>query len=63
MGVFCPLGRGAFDWGAMAEALSEAGYGGAATVQQDVDPSVGPSPLEDARASLRFLPAVGLHRD
>lgn len=59
MGVFCPLGRGGFDWPAMARAMDEAGYDGAATVEQDVDPAVGPSPLADARESLAFLRASG----
>lgn len=60
LGVFCPLGRGGFDWRALARAIDEEGYGGAATVEQDVDPAVGPSPLADARESLAYLRSVGL---
>ncbi len=60
MGVFCPLGRGGFDWHALARAIHEEGYAGAATVEQDVDPAVGPSPLADARESLAYLQSVGL---
>lgn len=60
LGVFCPLGRGGFDWPALARLIREVGYTGAATVEQDVDPSVGPSPLADARESLVFLRSVGL---
>jgi inosose dehydratase len=60
MGVFCPLGRGGFDWPAFGRALAEAGYAGAATVEQDVDPGVGPNPLADARESLATLRVAGL---
>lgn len=57
--VFCPMGRGVVDWPAFASALREGGYEGAATVEQDIDPSVSLAPIEDAKASLAYLRSVG----
>jgi inosose dehydratase len=57
--VFCPLGRGLVDWRALAAALDERHYDGAATVEQDIDPTVAHRPIDDARASLAFLRSVG----
>jgi len=47
------------DWAALASALEASGYDGSANVEQDIDPAVSPSPLEDARASLSYLRSVG----
>jgi inosose dehydratase len=58
--VFCPVGRGVVDWKALAAALDERHYNGAATVEQDIDPTVSLRPIDDARASLAFLRSVGL---
>lgn len=57
--VFCPMGRGVVDWPALAEAMKENGYGGAANVEQDIDPAVSLTPLDDAKASLAYLRSVG----
>lgn len=57
--VFCPMGRGVVDWPGLARALTERGYGGAANVEQDIDPAVSLEPLEDAKASLAYLRSVG----
>lgn len=57
--VFCPLGRGVVDWPALSRAMGEAGYQGAATVEQDIDPTVSFDPLENAKASLAYLRSVG----
>lgn len=57
--VFCPLGQGMVDWQELAKAMHETGYAGAATIEQDIDPAVSLSPLEDAKASLDYLRSVG----
>ncbi|MDQ0474024.1 TIM barrel protein [Labrys wisconsinensis] len=57
--VFCPLGRGVVDWPGLASALRETGFAGAATIEQDIDPTVSLTPIEDARASLAYLRSVG----
>ena len=57
--IFCPMGRGVVDWPALAAALRESGYSGAATVEQDIDPTVSLTSLADAKASLAYLRSVG----
>jgi inosose dehydratase len=57
--VFAPMGRGVVDWPALSEAMRRHGYDGAATIEQDIDPTVSLSPIEDARASLAYLRSVG----
>lgn len=60
-GIFCPLGEGIVDFGAMRAVLEAHGYDGVATVEQDRDPQrADTSALEDARRSLAFLRSVGL---
>jgi inosose dehydratase len=53
-GVFCPLGEGVVDLPAVLAALSELGYRGYATIEQDRVPGSG-APLDDLAASLRVL--------
>lgn len=58
-GVFCPLGEGAVDFGAVRAALADAGYDGWATFEQDRlagDPRARP----DAEASLHHLRRLGI---
>ena len=59
-GVFCPLGEGVVDFGALRDALEEHGFDGWAAVEQDRLPTDASSPAEHAAASLRHLRAVGL---
>ena len=59
-GVFTPLGRGVVDFPGLRDALLRRGFDGAATVEQDVDPAVGPDPVGDAIRSLEYLRGVGL---
>lgn len=59
-GVFCPLGRGTFDWPSYVALLRETDYRGSATVEQDVEPGAAVDPLRDARESLSFLASHGL---
>jgi inosose dehydratase len=58
-GVFCPLGAGVVDFGAVFAALGDAGYAGYATIEQDRVPGAG-SPLDDLGASLDALAAQGV---
>jgi inosose dehydratase len=57
--VFCQMGKGVVDWAGLASALKRHGYDGAATVEQDIDPTVSLHPLADAKASLAYLRSVG----
>ncbi len=59
-GLFCNLGDGVVDFGALREALAKNGYKGWATVEQDCDPNGPTSPLDDARANLHYLETVGI---
>ncbi|CUX65221.1 putative sugar phosphate isomerase/epimerase IoIE [Agrobacterium tumefaciens str. Kerr 14] len=57
--IFCPMGKGVVDWPALAVALAKTGYSNPATVEQDIDPTLSLNPLEDAKASLKYLQSVG----
>lgn len=59
-GIFCPLGRGMVDFAAVRDTLVDIGYKGMAVVEQDVDPTSGASPLDNARESFAFLHSVGM---
>jgi inosose dehydratase len=58
LGVFCPMGQGVVDLGALTEALAAAGYAGFATIEQDRVPGHG-RPLDDLRASVDVLTGAG----
>lgn len=58
-GIFCNLGRGDVDFAGVREVLLEAGFDGWCTVEQDCDPTLDVSPLDDARANRRFLTSIG----
>jgi inosose dehydratase len=57
--VFAPLGKGVVRWADLASALARDAYAGAATIEQDIDPTVSLAPLSDAKASLAYLRSVG----
>ena len=57
-GVFCELGAGAVDFGALLEHLRGRDYRGWIVVEQDAFPGVG-QPLESARRSRAYLPERG----
>jgi inosose dehydratase len=61
-GIFCPLGRGIVDLGAVLEALDGMGYQGFATIEQDRVPGSG-SPLQELAESLAALDAASRPRD
>jgi len=57
--IFCPLGSGVINWIDVAKSLNDLGYRGAATVEQDIDPTISSDPLENAVRSLSYLRSVG----
>ena len=58
-GVFCELGRGSVDFGAVLDVLRARGYGDWITVEQDVLPGLG-TPEESARRNREVLRSLGL---
>jgi len=58
-GVMCPIGRGCIDYPAVRAVLSEIGYSGYITVEQERDPRNRSSILADLAASRSFLSSVG----
>ncbi|MDH3753994.1 MAG: sugar phosphate isomerase/epimerase [Acidimicrobiia bacterium] len=59
LGVFCPVGTGVVDFGALAAELAN-GFDGPGTIEQDRDFRSQTTALEDARASLEYLRGLGL---
>lgn len=58
-GVMCPIGRGNIDYPAIRRLLSELGYGGFITIEQERDPRNTGSILDDLAASRRYLRDTG----
>lgn len=58
-GIFCNLGKGETDFDAVRNLLTETGYEGWCTVEQDCDPAGPTSPFDDARANAAFLHEMG----
>ncbi|MCK0167327.1 sugar phosphate isomerase/epimerase [Jannaschia sp. S6380] len=58
-GIFCNLGQGDVDFPAVRQHLLDAGFSGWCTVEQDCDPSLPGTPLEDARANRAYLASIG----
>ncbi len=58
-GIFCNLGKGDVDFPAVRQRLLAAGFQGWCTVEQDCDPSMPGTPLEDARANREYLQSLG----
>lgn len=58
-GVMCPIGRGSIDYIAIRAILTELGYGGYITVEQERDPRNVGRILEDLAASRQFLRRTG----
>lgn len=54
-GVMCPIGRGSIDYPAIRSLLTELGYGGYITIEQERDPRNTGSILDDLAASRAFL--------
>jgi len=58
-GVMCPIGRGSLDYGAIRALLTELGYAGYITIEQERDPRNAGGVLADLAASRDFLTHVG----
>ncbi len=58
-GIFCNLSEGEVDFAKLRKLLSEIGYSGWCTVEQDCDPAGPTSPLEDATRNRDFLHSIG----
>ncbi len=58
-GVFCNLGKGDVDFPAVRQRLLDAGFEGWCTVEQDCDPSMPGTPMEDARSNREYLQSIG----
>lgn len=60
-GVMCPIGRGVLDYDGIRQTLTDIGYQGYITVEQERDPRNKGSVLDDVKASRDFLRAVGFN--
>ena len=58
-GVMCPIGRGRIDYPGLRRLLTELGYGGYITIEQERDPRNAGSILADLAASRTFLRNAG----
>lgn len=58
-GVMCPIGRGSIDYQSVRALLTELGYGGYITIEQERDPRNTGSILDDLAASRAFLAHAG----
>jgi inosose dehydratase len=58
-GIFCNLGQGDVDFPAVRQVLRDAGFEGWCTVEQDCDPALAVSPVEDARRNRDYLTSIG----
>ncbi len=57
--IFCNLGQGDVDFNAVRDVLVGAGFEGWCTVEQDIDPTLPCTPLEDAGSNREFLESIG----
>jgi inosose dehydratase len=60
-GIFCNLGEGDVIFDEVRRVLLEAGFAGWCTVEQDCDPTLDVSPLDDARANRSYLQSIGFN--
>jgi inosose dehydratase len=60
-GIFCNLGKGDVDFTAVRQVLTDAGFSGWCTVEQDCDPTLDPDPLGDALANRNYLETIGFN--
>ncbi|PTX57369.1 2-keto-myo-inositol dehydratase [Litoreibacter ponti] len=58
-GIFCNLGQGDVDFPAVRQVLLDAGFEGWCTVEQDCDPTLPGTPMEDAQANREYLQSIG----
>jgi len=58
-GIFCNLADGEVDFPAVRRLLLASGFEGWCTIEQDCDPTLDVSPIDDARANREYLQSVG----
>ena len=58
-GIFCNLGDGDVDFPSVRQILLDAEFEGWCTVEQDCDPTLDVSPLDDARINREYLASIG----
>ncbi|NBZ86326.1 TIM barrel protein [Stagnihabitans tardus] len=58
-GIFCNLGQGDVDFPTVRQILLEANFQGWCTVEQDCDPTLDVSPIDDARRNRDYLTSIG----
>jgi inosose dehydratase len=58
-GIFCNLGKGDVDFPTVRQILLDAGFTGWCTVEQDCDPTLDVSPVDDARKNREYLSSIG----
>ena len=58
-GIFCRLGQGDVDFAAVRQVLLDAGFQGWCTFEQDCDPTMDVTPMEDSRANREYLESIG----
>jgi inosose dehydratase len=58
-GIFCNLGKGDVDFPAVRKILTDSGFNGWCTVEQDCDPAGPTSPVDDATANRAYLTSIG----
>jgi inosose dehydratase len=58
-GIFCNLGKGDVDFPTVRQILLDAGFEGWCTVEQDCDPTLDVSPIDDARKNREYLSSIG----
>jgi len=58
-GIFCNLGEGDVDFPAVRKRLLDSGFEGWCTVEQDCDPSLPGTALEDAKTNRTYLQSIG----
>ncbi len=58
-GIFCNLSEGEVDFPAVRQLLLDSGYEGWCTIEQDCDPTMDISPIDDARVNREYLESIG----
>ena len=58
-GIFCNLGQGDVDFPAVRQVLLDHGFEGWCTVEQDCDPALPGTPVEDAQSNRTYLESIG----
>ena len=60
-GIFCKLGLGDVDFPAVRQVLLDNEFSGWCTVEQDCDPNLDVTPMEDSRFNREYLESIGFN--